>query len=282
VLSIHLDGRPCRVGCPFCYLGARIEGDRALLRGSAPPGSMPDPDPVALVEAALDRVDYAEVAIALSEPITPARLLLERLVAAAARRSRPVAVTTTLDIAAAMPALARGVSRVSLSVDPAKGRVAVSRVVEVARALKAEAPALEVVLIVSLATPEFATRLFGGLLEELVDLPAVDRVALNALKPPPPWCDRGFWLEALARLRPLLERALDRRLFLDCYVAARLLRLGGCPGRADLTTGRGGVEVRSCVYQAAPDFFAVDADQLVRRTAAIRPPEVCPFDTRFD
>jgi hypothetical protein len=171
---------------------------------------------------------------------------------------------------------------VNLSVDPAKGRVHASRVVEVTRALKAEAPTLEIVLIVSLSTPEFAACLCDGLLEELVDLPVVDRVALNALKPPPPWCDRAFWLAALSRLRPLLERALDRRLFLDCYVAARLLGLGGCPGRADVTTSRGGVELRSCVYQAAPDFVTGDADQLVRRTSGLLPPEVCPFDTRLD
>jgi hypothetical protein len=144
-------------------------------------------------------------------------------------------------------------------------------------------------LIVSLTTPEFAARLTDGLLAELVDAPDVDKVALNALKPPPPWCDRAFWLQALARLRPLLERALDRRLFLDCYVAARILRLGGCPARADLSpapapapalasspTGSG-VAFRACVYQPAPDFVAADTDALAARLRGFTPPPVCPF-----
>src|SRR5437868_5658497 len=114
VLSVHLDGQPCRVGCPFCYLTARNE-----------PRHAPD-----------------------------------------------------------------------------------------------------VALLVSLVSPEFATRLIDdGLLGALVDLPAVDRVALNGLKPPPRWCRRSFWMAAASRLRPLLARALDHKLFLDCYVAARIFGL---------------------------------------------------------
>ena len=54
-LSIHLDGGPCPVGCRFCYLGARTEpADRLRLP---------------LVEAALARLRYDEVAIALSDPL---------------------------------------------------------------------------------------------------------------------------------------------------------------------------------------------------------------------
>ena len=124
-------------------------------------------------------------------------------------------------------------------------------------------------------------------------LPSVDRVALNALKPPPPFCDRRFWLQALQRLGPLLREHLDRRLFLDCYVAARILGLGGCPARPDLSPastteytqiGRkpaaspgAAAEFRSCVYQPAADFVIDRSDELSARLQSFTPPAVCPF-----
>ena len=37
-LSIHLDGAPCRVGCAFCYLGARRDGEGAPPAGSGAAG----------------------------------------------------------------------------------------------------------------------------------------------------------------------------------------------------------------------------------------------------
>jgi hypothetical protein len=263
-LSIHLEGAPCPVGCAFCYLGARSDGPAAL-------------DPAMLAEA-LARLRYDEVAVALSQPLASARPLLATIVAAA---RAPVAVTTTMAIARRAPSLLAGVARVNLSVDPAKGAVDAGRIEALARALKARHPRLEVVLIASLATPEFAARLVdGGLLATLVDLPSVDKVALNGLKPPPPWCDRHFWLRTLAALGPLLARALDRRLFLDCYVAARLLGLGGCPARADLAPASGGVAFRGCVYQAAPDFVAADAQTLAARLGRFVPPAACPFPIR--
>jgi hypothetical protein len=270
VLSVHLSGERCRVGCEFCYLGAREDA------GAAPPD-------VGLLEAALERLRYDEVAIAVSEPADDARAPVVRLGAVAARRGLPLTITTTMSIAAAAPELLDGAARANLSVDPRKGPVDARRVSALARALKARRGGrpLDVVLIVSLTTPEFAARLTDGLLAELVDAPDVDKVALNALKPPPPWCDRAFWLHALARLRPLLERALDRRLFLDCYVAARILRLGGCPARADLSPAPSpsgsGVAFRACVYQPAADFVAADADALAARLRGFTPPPVCPF-----
>src|SRR5581483_8403905 len=251
VLSVHLDGQRCRVGCEFCYLGARAD------EAAGPPD-------LALFEAALERLRYREVAVAVSEPGEAALPALERFAAAANRRNLPLTVTTTLSLAAALPLLTDGAARANLSVDPRKGAVDPRRIGELVRRLRerrGDRP-LDVVLIVSLITPEFAARLIdGGLLAELVELADVDKVALNALKPPPAWCDRAFWLRALGRLAPLLERSLDRRLFLDCYVAARILGLGGCPARADLSPAQGGVAFRSCVYQPAPDFTVGDAGE---------------------
>src|SRR6185436_20594524 len=98
---------------------------------------------------------------------------------------------------------------------------------------------------------EYADRLARGLLAELLAAPEIDAVALNGLKPPPPWCDARFWIGFLARIRPLLDVHLGRRLHLDCYVAARILGLGDCPAKPDVAAGR---EFRACVYQARPDF----------------------------
>jgi hypothetical protein len=267
VLSVHLEGTACRVGCEFCYLGNREPTD----------SSLPE---LPLLQNLLASLTYDEVAVAVSEPAEAARPALAVIRAAAAAAGRPLAVTTTLQIAAAFPELLDGAQRVNLSVDPRKGPVMPERIGALGRALKARGP-VDVVLIVSLVTPSFAARLVDdGLLEALVDLPDVDKVALNGLKPPPPWCDRAFWLRTLDRLRPLLARSLDSRLFLDCYVAARILGIGGCPARADLTPAPGGWAFRSCVYQPAAELVAADAGQLAGRLRGFVPPAECPFEIR--
>ena len=226
-LSIHLDGGPCRVGCAFCYLGARTE---AVDRRS-------DPLRLPLVVEALGALRYDELAVAVSEPLEAA---LPRLAALVAAARAPVTVTTTPQLARRAPELFAGVARVNLSIDSHKGIVEPARIDLLASSLRAAHPALEIVLLATLDCPAFAARLVDqGLLAALVDLGSVDKVALSALKPPPPWCDRAFWMRALHRLEPLLARALDTRLFLDCYVAARLLHLGGCPARADLIASDG-------------------------------------------
>ena len=125
--------------------------------------------------------------------------------------------------------------------------------------------------------PVAAQLVDGALLEALLELPDVDKVALNALKPPPSWCGREFWMRALGTLRPVLEHHLDRKLFLDCWVAARLLGLGGCPARADLTPAAGGLAFRGCVYSPAPDFIAAGAAELTRKLTGFTPPASCPF-----
>ena len=261
-LSIHLDGGPCRVGCDFCYLGARAE-------------ARPDQLQLPLVAEALATLPYDELAVAVSDPLEEAAPRLAALLRAA---RAPVSVTTTPQLARRAPELFDGVARVNLSIDSHKGVVDPGRVEALAASLRAAHPALEIVLLATLDTPSFAARLVDdGLLAALVDLPSVDKVSLSALKPPPPWCDRAFWMRALGRLQPLLARALETRLFLDCYVAARLLHLGGCPARADLSPAVGGVAFRSCVYQAAPDFIAADAPSLAWRLRGFEPPSVCPF-----
>ena len=261
-LSIHLDGGPCRVGCDFCYLGQRTE-------------AAPERVHLPLVADALGTLRYQELAVAVSEPLEEAAPRLRALLAAA---RAPVAVTTTPQLARRAPELFAGVARVNLSIDSYKGVVEPARVETLAAALRAAHPALEVVLLATLDTPAFAARLVDeGLLAALVALPSVDKVGLNALKPPPPWCDRAFWMRALGRLEPLLARALEKRLFLDCYVAARLLHLGSCPARADLSPAAGGVAFRSCVYQPAPDFVAADAPSLAVRLDGFVPPAACPF-----
>ncbi len=216
--------------------------------------------------------------MAVSEPLEAAAPRLAALVAAA---RAPVAVTTTPQLARRAPELFAGVARVNLSVDEHKGLTDPARLDALARALVAAHPRLEVVLLATLDTPAFAARLVDeGLLAALVEMPSVHKVALQALKPPPDWCDRAFWMRALARLGPLLARALDRRLFLDCYVAARLLGLGDCPARADLAPTAGGLAFRGCVYQPAPDFVAGDAATLAARLDGFVAPAACPFVIR--
>lgn len=256
-LSIHLDGTPCKVACSFCYLGARRDAGGRL--------HLP------LLTGALGALRYDEVALAVSDAADSASL---RAVIEAARA--PVAVTTTLQLAGRLDL--GGVARLNLSLDSYKGAAEPARIEALAASLRAAHPRLEIVLLATLDTPAFATRLVDeGLLAALVALPSVDKVALNALKPPPPWCDRAFWMRALARLEPLLATALDTRLFLDCYVAARLLRLGPCPARADLAPADGGVAFRSCVYQPVADFVAADAATLAVRLDDFAAPAACPF-----
>jgi hypothetical protein len=213
-----------------------------------------------------------DVAIAVSEPARRWRAGLEAIVGAARARGLPVAITTTPQVVVADPWVIDGASRLTVSVDPAKGEVDVAAL----RAVLATVarPGLEIVALPSLVSPEYCDRLAGGLVAELLAAPEIDAVALNGLKPPPPWCDRRFWIGFLARLRPLLDAHLGRRLHLDCYVAARILGLGACPAKPDVSAGG---QFRACVYQAAPDFVAGDAAELVRRTEAYRPPDACPF-----
>jgi hypothetical protein len=262
------------VGCEFCYLGGRAARDGS--GGDAPLDER-------VLRDLLARLDYAEVAVALSEPVSPHLPSLAVIVEAARARGRGVAITTTAQVLAQIARIGEaegrdpleGVARVSLSVDPRKGPTAPPWVAGVAR--KARAPGREVALIVSLVDPRFAGWLVDGGLAALCDLPEVDKIALHALKPPPDWCDRAFWLRALSRLAPLLDKHLDRRLFLDCYVAARILGLGGCPARPDVSPGR---EFRSCVYQAAPDLTFDDAGDLAARLEGFTAPATCPFPIR--
>lgn len=263
VLSLHLDGEPCRVNCEFCYLAGRAAVDGTAKRALDP----------TLIAELLATLDYAEVAVAVSEPGGDAIAPMRAIVAAATARKKPVAITTTAAVLAAVPELIDGVRRVNLSIDPRKGSISPRLIGSSARAIRSVDR--EVVLIVSLISPEFAEVLIGGgLLSALVALPDVDKVALNALKPPPPWCDRAFWLRTCARLAPLLERHLDRRLFLDCYVAARILSLGGCPARPDVSPGP---EFRSCVYQPFPDARFTSARELAQRLERFVAPTICPF-----
>lgn len=304
VLSVHFEAGRCRVQCPFCYLGERegaVEprGDRSHGGSPATTPIVASDEVVAVVAEALDRLAYRELAITLSEPVDPlaASDVLPRLLQAARRLGRLAAVTTTLAVATtASPELLAAATRLNLSIDPFKGPFAGrllapvgqvgARDVGDALAIVAQRfPQAERVLIATLSTPRFAEQLCDGLLAELLDLPTVDRVALNAVKPPPAWCDRAFWLRALQKLRPLLARELDRRLFLDCYVAARILGLGDCPARPDIspapTMASPGAPLalafRGCVYQPRADFLFQSADELAGRTANFVAPAVCPF-----
>jgi hypothetical protein len=265
-LGFHLEGNPCRVGCSFCYLGDRV-GNAAGDRSLAPE----------VIRAVIARASARDVAVAVSEPARRWRSGLTAVVDAARSRDLPVAVTTTAAVVTSDPWILEGVSRLSISIDPAKDRTSHLDLAYLEQALaitSARTPAPEVIGLVSLASPEFCALLADGLLERILDLPGIAAVALNGIKPPPPWCDRRFWLKFLGRIRPLLDRHLNRRLHLDCYVNARILGLSACPARADVSPGR---EFRSCVYQARPDFVFTDGEDLARRTADYVAPAVCPF-----
>jgi hypothetical protein len=258
-LGFHFDGRVCRVGCSYCYLGARpASSERAL-----------SPELAAEIVAAAPARD---IAVAISEPARRWREGLVAVGAAARRRGLLLAVTTTPAVVIADPWVATDASRLTLSVDPEKGPFELQALGDTLRAI--DRPELEVVALVSLVSPAFCDELAGGLLERLLATPAITAVALNGLKPPPPWCDRRFWLRFLGRIRPLLDVHLQRRLHLDCYVNARILGLSACPAKPDVTAGR---EFRACVYQAQADFVFSDAADFAARTADYQPPAACPF-----
>jgi hypothetical protein len=264
-LGFHLDGRACRVGCSFCYLGVRPAAAQASL----------DPAVAAQVVASAPARD---VAVAVSEPASRWREGVRAIVEAARKRGLPVAITTTAAVVAHDMWVLENATRLTVSVDPEKDRgsaeIDLAALREALAAARAAHPELEIIALVSLASPAFCERLAGGLLAELVALPEVNAVALNGLKPPPPWCDRAFWLGFLAKIRPLLDAHLARRLHLDCYVNARILGLGGCPAKPDVTAGN---EFRACVYQRRADFTFSDADDFAQRTADYEAPAICPF-----
>jgi hypothetical protein len=264
-LGLHLDGRPCRVGCSFCYLGARS------LPGSAD-GDELFPDTAAAVVA---RAPASGIAVAVSEPASRWRPALAAVKEAAAARGLPVAITTTAAVLAKDPWVVAGCRTLNLSIDPVKGSVDVAALSRVLARARDQFPdiGLEIVGLVSLVSAAFADRLAGGLLGELIAMPALSFVGLNGLKPPPAWCDRAFWLRFLSRVSPLLDRHLHRRLHLDCYVSARILGFGDCPKKPDVS----GREFRACVYQARPDFVFADAADLAARTADYVAPPACPF-----
>ena len=278
VLSVHFDGGRCHVRCSFCYLGERD--------GTAQSGV-----PIDLLCESLELLPYQELAIALSEPIAPVLEPLSRLVAVAAAQGRLVTVTTTIAGALSLPAATwTGLGRLNLSIDPHKGqlRAPVGQVIpeDVAAALAQLPATVEKVLICTLSSESFAEELWSGLLGALLALPEVDRVALSGLKPPPPWCDTSYWLRSLARIGGLLREHLDQRLFLDCYVAARILKVGGCPARPDLSptskeqSSRGGLAFRSCVYQPRADIVVESASALASQLTGFVAPAVCPFPIR--
>ncbi len=275
VLSVHFDGGRCHVRCAFCYLGER--------EGTAQSGV-----PVELLCASLEQLPYQELAIALSEPVEPVLGTLGRLVEVASRHGRLVTVTTTIAGALCLPQQAwQGIGRLNVSIDPQKGQMKapVGQVIpqDVAEALRLIPAEVEKVLIVTLSSQAFAEELWSGLLAALLALPEVDRVALSGLKPPPPWCDSSYWLRSLARIGGLLREHLDKRLFLDCYVAARILKVGGCPARPDLSptskeeSSQGRLAFRSCVYQPRADFVVESAEALAVQLADFAAPERCPF-----
>jgi pyruvate-formate lyase-activating enzyme len=260
-LGFHVDGTPCRVGCAYCYLGAR---PRARERALAP-------EAAAEVAAALPA---RELAISLSEPALKWRPHVEALAKVACARELPLAITTTLDIAGAYPWVAELADRVSLSVDPAKGARSVDPAAIAQVATAARSSGAEVVALASLVSKEFSEHLAAGLLAALIDIEPLTAVALNGLKPPPPWCDASYWRRFCARVAPLLDRHLGRKLVLDCYVSARIFGLGDCPAKPDVAAGR---EFRSCVYQRDPDFVFADAEELARRLRGWQAPARCPF-----
>lgn len=260
-LGFHVDGRPCRVGCAFCYLGARPEAAESAI----------DPD---LVAAAAGRLPVRDLAISVSEPAALWRPHVEALAEVARARGLLLAATTTVDVARTAPWLSEACGRLTLSVDPAKGKAAVTPAAVAATLAAVARPGLEVVLLVTLATPAFCKRLTEGLLAEFLAIDAACAVALNGIKPPPPWCDRAFWRRLLAAIAPLLDVHLGTRLHLDCYVSARILGLSDCPKKPDIAAGR---EFRACVYQREPDFVFDDPADLAARVATYRAPARCPF-----
>ena len=274
-LSIHLDGARLRVGCNFCYLGAR--------RATAPAGGAQAPTlrlPLvaeALGAAALRRAGRGRLASRWTRRRRGSRALV-----AAARA--PVAVTTTPQLARRARRRAvrrRGAASTCRSTrDKGVGRAG-ARSRRWRRRCKPRHPGLEVVLIATLDTPRIrdAASSTTGSWRRWSTLPAVDKVALNALKPPPPWCDRAL-LDARAGAAAAAARRArsTQRLFLDCYVAARLLAARRLPGARRPVAGGGRRRLSLCVYQPAADFVA---GRCARSTPArFAPPVECPFPIR--
>lgn len=260
-LGFHVDGTPCRVGCSYCYLGARPRARQRSLT----------PEVAAEVAAVLPA---RELAVSVSEPAGVWRAHVEALARAAAERGLPLAVTTTLDVAGAHPWIPEFADRVALSVDPEKGESSVEPGAIEGVAESVRDAGAEVVAIASLVSPAFSDRLAEGLLADLLSIDALSAVALNGLKPPPPWCDAEHWRRFCARVAPLLDRHLGRRLVLDCYVSARIFGLSECPAKPDVAAGH---EFRSCVYQREPDFVFGSAEELADRLRDWRAPAKCPF-----
>src|SRR5687767_2986747 len=107
-LGFHFDGRACRVGCSYCYLGARpAAAERAL-----------SPELAADIVAAAPARD---IAVAISEPARRWQKGLVAVGAAARARGLPLAVTTTAAVVTSDPWVVDDAARLTISVDPAKG-----------------------------------------------------------------------------------------------------------------------------------------------------------------
>lgn len=260
VLSVHLTAAPCHVGCEFCYLGARLP---------LSPAARLDPS---LIAAILGGIACREVAVALNEADDESARALQVIAGRARELSCMISLTTTPQVILARPMLAEGITRLTLSVDARKGVYRARELGPVLAAIRGRAR--ELILMVTLDSPTFAEELLQTELLELLKLPEVDCIALNALKPLPAWCGRDFWLAFCARAAPLLKRYLGTRLFLDCTVMSGFLGLGECPGRADISPGP---EFRRCVYQSVADFSFTDHADFINKIKNITPLDICPF-----
>jgi hypothetical protein len=225
-----------------------------------------------VLEQAVATLPCREVAVAVSEPVHGVPDTLKAVIRAATVRGLPVAVTTTAAVAERERGLFADADRVNLSIDPAKGPVSARPLLKLASDLTTSRR--EVAFIVSLATPEFVSELGAGLLATLLSGDAPARIQLNGIKPPPDWCNKAFILGFYGQIKDLLDRHLDRRLYIDCYVHARVMGLGPCPARPDISPGN---EFRACVYQGPADFVFTDAADLAARTRDYVAPGVCPW-----
>jgi len=264
VLSIHLDGERCRIGCTYCYLGNRPKPSL----GIGKPATL---DPKMLAEA-VATLPAREVAVAISEPVHGVPDALKAVVRAANARGLPVAVTTTVAVAEKERGLFGDVDRVNLSIDPAKGPVSVRPLIKLAQDLTTSRR--EVAFIVTLSNLAFANELAGGLLASMLAGTAPARIQLNGIKPPPDWCNKAYLLGFYGKIQHLIDEHLDRRLYMDCYVHARIFGLGPCPARPDISPAN---EFRACVYQGPADFTFTTAADLAAKTADYVAPAVCPW-----
>ncbi len=318
VLSLHLSGGRCHVRCPYCYLGARAGTaqnglplglvtaslarlayhELAVAASHTTAAELAILSQLADFSAAQGRKMTVTTTIACALEL-PVELLakLGRLNLSVDPQKAPgnrpdqgsaqntVAPVRAQDIAEALVHLslkcagrADTLARPMPQKDPREN--VPSGIVSRQNVLP------EIVLLVTLTTPEFAETVLSGLLAELLQLPQVSRVALSGLKPPPLFCDRSFWLRAFGRIGSLLRAHLHTRLFLDCYVAARILGLSDCPARPDLSpvskedAARGQLAFRSCVYQTEPDFVTDSAQGLAEELVGFTAPKQCPFVIR--